>query len=109
MNHRRKYVALVVAVAMFTLGLAIEGQSQEGRPAKAALAGSWRITATPGPNRPPGVPETIELLATYDASGGFVIQDNDEPTTGHGSWEYAGHGKFNATHDRFVFDPSIIS
>ena len=105
MNNRRKVCALILALVMSTLGLTIEGQSQEGRPAKTALAGSWRITATPGPNRPPGVPETIELLATYDASGGFVIQDNDDPSSGHGSWEYAGHGRFNATHERFVFDP----
>jgi len=104
MNTRRKFGAFVMAVLMSILGLAIEGQSQEGSSPRTALAGSWRVTVTPGPNRPPGVPETIEALATFDASGGFVFTDTDDPASGHGSWEYAGHGRFNTTHERFIFD-----
>ena len=105
MNNRRKICALVMAVLVSTLGLAIEGQSQGGRPIKTALEGTWRVTATPGPNRPPGVPETIEAFATYGASGGYIFTDNDDPSSGHGSWEFAGHRRFNATHERFIFDP----
>jgi len=88
-----------------TLGLAIEGQSQDPGPMKKALEGSWRVTVRPGPNRPPFVPETIEALATYGASGGYVLTDSIEPASGHGSWEFTGHGRFNATHERFIFDP----
>jgi hypothetical protein len=104
-NNRRKYTALVMAVLLSTLGLAIEGQSQERGPMKKALEGSWRVTARPGPNRPPFVPETIEVLATYGASGGYVVTDSLEPASGHGSWEFTGHGRFNATHEKFLFDP----
>ena len=64
MNTRRKFSALVMAVLLSTFGLAIEGQSQEGHPMKRGLEGSWRVTVTPGPNRPPGVPETLHALAT---------------------------------------------
>ena len=105
MNNRRKYTALVMAVLLSTLGLAIEGQSQEPGPMKKGLEGSWRVTARPGPNRPPFVPETIEVLATYGASGGYILTDSVEPESAHGSWEFTGHGSFNATHERFLFDP----
>jgi hypothetical protein len=104
MNNRRKYTALVMAVLLSTLGLAIDGQSQERGPIKRALEGSWRVTGRPGPNRPPGVPETIEAFATYGASGGYVFTDSLEPASGHGSWEFAGHGRFNATMEKFIFD-----
>src|SRR5213593_3688727 len=106
MNTRRKIITSAMAVAMFTLGLAIEGQSQEGRPIKRALEGSWRISADLGPNRPPNVPATIEGLATYDAGGGFVATDNQPNLPpAHGSWEYAGHGTFNATSVKFLLNP----
>ena len=106
MNIRRETIASVMAVTMLTLALAIEGQSQEGRPIKTALEGSWRVSANLGPNRPPNVPETIEGLATYAAGGGFVATDsrpNSPPA--HGSWEYAGQGTFNTTSVKFLLDP----
>lgn len=105
MNNQRKYTALVMAVLLSTLGLVIAGQSQEPGPMKRALEGSWRVTGTPGPNRPPFVPATIEGLATNTAGGGLVFTDNVEPTSGHGSWEFVGHGRFNATMEKFIFDP----
>jgi hypothetical protein len=106
MNTRRKLIASATAVVMFTLGLAIEGQSQEGRPIKRALEGSWRVSGDLGPNRPPFVPATIEGLATYDAGGGFILSDNQPNLPpAHGSWEYAGHGTFNTTLVKFLLNP----
>jgi hypothetical protein len=104
MNTRRKFIASVMAVVMFTLGLAIEGQSQEGRPIKRALEGTWRVMESLGPNRPPTSPATVEGLATYVAGGGFIFTDQT-PTSAHGSWEFAGGGRFNTTFVRFILNP----
>ena len=98
MNNRKKYIALVMAVVMLTLGLAIEGQSQEGPSIKRSLEGSWRVSVTLGPNRPPTSPATVEGLATYSSGGGYVFTDDQNAPSAHGSWEFAGHGRFNVTH-----------
>ena len=102
MITRKRLIASVMAAAMFTMSVAM-GQSQG--PVKGDLAGSWRVTVTLGPNRPPNAPETVEALATYDSSGGYLFTDNDPGPAGHGSWESAGHRRFNATHLRFLLDP----
>jgi len=106
MHIRRKTIASVIAVTMLILTLAIESHSQEGRPIKRALEGSWRISGNLGPNRPPNVPETIEGLATYDAGGGFIATDSQPNLPpAHGAWEYAGQGTFNTTYIKFLLDP----
>jgi hypothetical protein len=110
MNTRRKFVASVTVVVMFTLGLAIEGQSQEGRSARTGIEGSWRVSVMLGPNRPPTSSETVEALATYDAGGGFIFTDDQpnptSPTPGHGAWESGRSlGRFNTTQVRFILNP----
>jgi hypothetical protein len=102
MNTRTKFLASAMTVALLSSSLTAMGQSGAGGPVKNGLEGSWRVTGTPGPNRPPFVPETVEALATYDAGGGFVSTDNLALITAHGSWQYAGDGKFNTTVDMFL-------
>jgi hypothetical protein len=107
MNSRTKFSAFVIAMVLFTMSLTIEGQSQEGRSIRKALEGSWRVSANLGPNRPPAFPATVEGLATYDAGGGYMFSDNQitSPTPAHGSWEFAGHGRFNARRLKFIMNP----
>jgi len=102
MNTRTKSRASVMTVVLLSLSLTAMGESRAGGQVSRALEGSWRVTGTPGPNRPPFVPETVEALATYDAGGGFVSTDRLALITAHGSWEYAGHRKFNTTVDMFL-------
>ena len=104
MDARRKFLASVMTAVLLTLSMAVEGQSQSGRSTKRAIEGSWRVTVNLGPNRPPDVPETVELLVTYAEGGGLVFTDT-ERTSGHGAWEFADPGVFNITYDRFIFTP----
>ena len=103
MNAGRKFLASVTAAVLLTLSLAVEGQSQAGHPAKRAIEGSWRVTTNLGPNRPPDTPEVVELLTTFNEGGGYTFTDNE--ATGHGSWEFAERGQFNATAERFILGP----
>lgn len=100
----RRLFASILATALLTLGVVVAGQAQGARPAKRAIEGTWRETVNLGPNRPPGIPEIIELLITFDDGGGYVSSD-DSTTNGHGAWEYGGHGVFNLTSERFIFNP----
>jgi hypothetical protein len=104
MSSRSKYIALVIAVVTLTSGVIIQGQPQAGQSTKRAIEGSWRVSGNLGPNRPPTAPATVEGLVTYSSGGGFVFTDNT-PTSAHGSWEYAGGGRFNATFVRFILNP----
>ena len=100
MNTRRNLLASIAAAALLTLSFAAEGRSQSGHATKRAMEGTWRVTTNLGPNRPPDTPESVELLVTFAEGGGYIFTDNE--TSGHGTWEFAERGRFNATGERFI-------
>src|SRR5689334_11892137 len=67
---------------------------------KRALEGSWELTITPGAPAP-----AVRALATFQASG-EVVGSLGQPFTssGHGTWERFGAGKFAVSIRYFRFD-----
>jgi hypothetical protein len=105
-NKRISGLLGVAGAAMILLLMMTSAWSQENL-GKKAVQGSWRVrvTSTPGPGALP----PFEALHTYNTGGGFLESNNVSPpsqaTVGQGSWSSAGHGRFDFTFIKFLFDP----